>query len=131
MIFEGDITGIDELYKGVEDAYYNMLGKVGRKATENAQRNGTYNNRTWNLRNANGGCVVRDGQVTDIWVTNDGAHREGENNTRNMLLYSEHPEDGLYLANGQPYASFVESRGYEVIKTHGILYAKRRIKKNI
>lgn len=131
MVFKGDISGLDDLVKDVEDRYYNGLSKIGREATENAQRNGTYNNRTWNLRNANGGCVVRDGQVTDVWVTTDGSHSEGENNTRNMLLYSPHPEDGLYLANGQPYASFVESKGYEVIKTHGILYAKRQIKKKI
>ncbi len=131
MVFKGDISGLDDLVKDVEDRYYKGLSKIGREATENAQRNGTYNNRTWNLRNANGGCVVRDGQVTDVWVTTDGSHSEGENNTRNLLLYAPHPEDGLYLANGQPYASFVESKGYEVIKTHGILYAKRQIKKKI
>lgn len=131
MVIKGDISGLDDLTKELEDAYYKRLGELGRKATENAQRTGTYNNRTWNLRNGNGGCVVRNGEVVDIWVTNDGVHPESENNTYNLLLYSPHPEDGLYLANGQPYASFLESKGYEVIKSHGLLYAKRLIKKNL
>lgn len=131
MVIKGDASGFDELLKQAEDDYFAKLGEIGREACRNAQRTGTYNNRTWNLRNANGGCVVRNGQVIDIWVINDGAHDEGEQNTRNLLLYSEHPYDGLYLANGQNYASYVESRGYEVIKTHGLLYAKRQIKKKI
>lgn len=131
MKIQGDTSGLDELYKQLEDAYYSKLAEIGREACRNAQRTGTYNNRTWNLRNASGGCIVRNGQVVDIWVINDGSHPEAEQNTRNLLLYSEHPWDGLYLANGQPYASYVESRGYEVIRTHGLLYAKRQINKKI
>jgi hypothetical protein len=127
----GDVTGLDELYKSIEDEYYETLAEIGREACRNAMRTGTYNNRTWNLRNASGGCIVRNGQVVDIWVENDGSHPDAERNTRNLLLYNEHPYDGLYLANGMEYASFVESRGYEVIKTHGLLYAKRQIKKKI
>lgn len=131
MIVKGDISGLDELLKAAEDAYYKKLGEIGREATANAQRTGTYKNRTWNLRNGNGGCVVRNGEVVDIWVTADGSHPESENNTYNLLLYTPHPYDGLYLANGQPYASYVEAKGFEVIKTHGLLYAKRQLKKKL
>lgn len=131
MIIKGDISGLDDLIEKAENEYYKELGEIGRKACRNAQRNGTYNNRTGNLRNASGGCVVHNGEIIDIWVINDGSHSEAENNTRNLLLYSEKPWDGLYLANGQPYASYVESKGFEVIKTHGLLYAKRLIKKKM
>lgn len=131
MIVKGDVSGLDDLIKDIEDEYYETLAEIGREACRNAQRTGTYNNRTWNLRNASGGCIVRNGQVVDIWVQNDGSHPDAERNTRNLLLYNEHPYDGLYLANGMEYASYVESRGYEVIKTHGLLYAKRQIKKKI
>lgn len=131
MKITGDDSGLDELIKTIEDEYYKKLGEIGRAATENAQRTGSYQNRTWRLRNASGGCVVRNGQVVDIWVTNSTGNAESEEKTRNLLLYSDHPFDGLYLANGMEYASFVESRGFDVIKTHGMLYAKRQIQKKI
>lgn len=127
----GDDSGLDDIVKSIEDAYLQKLGEIGREATENAQRTGSYRNRTWRLRNASGGCVVRDGQVVDIWVTNSTGNAESEDKTRNLLLYSPHPYDGLYLANGMEYASFVESKGFDVIRTHGLLYAKRQIKKKM
>lgn len=130
MIIKGDDSGLDKLIESIEDKYYNKLSEIGREATAHAKRTGSYQNHTWRLRNACGGCVVRNGQVVDIWVTNDG-NTESEEKTRNLLLYSDHPYDGLYLANGMEYASYVESRGYNVIRTNGLLYAKSQIQKKI
>ena len=70
------------------------------------------------------------GKIVDMWVESDGSHSEAVRNTENLLIYSEKSKDGLYLANGQPYASYVESKGFEVIMTNGILYAGRQIEKN-
>lgn len=129
MRIKGDDSGIDKLIKSYDDAYYNTLSSVGREATRNARITGTYQNRTGNLRNANGGCVVRDGRIVDMWVETDGFHPEAVKNTENLLIYSEKPRDGLYLANGMFYTSYVESKNYEVILTHGLLFAERRLKK--
>lgn len=129
MRIKGDDSGIDKLIKDYNDAYYNTLSSVGREATRNARITGTYQNRTGNLRNANGGCVVRDGRIVDMWVETDGFHPEAVKNTENLLIYSEKPRDGLYLANGMFYTSYVESKNYEVILTHGLLFAERRLKK--
>ena len=129
MRVKGDDSGIDKLFKAYDDAYYNTLSSVGREATRNARITGTYQNRTGNLRNANGGCVVRDGRIVDMWVETDGFHPEAVKNTENLLIYSEKPRDGLYLANGMFYTSYVESKNYEVILTHGLLFAERRLKK--
>ena len=131
MEFKGDISGLDELLNRIDDEYYSTLSKVGRDATRNAKTNKTYQNRTGNLNNANGGCVVRDGKIVDIWVESDGSHSEAVKNTENLLIYSEKQKDGLYLANGQPYANFVESKDFEVIMTHGVLYARRQIEKKL
>lgn len=131
MEFKGDISGLDELISRVEDEYFSALSKIGRDASLNAKITGTYQNRTGNLRNANGGCVIRNGRITDMWVDSDGVHPEAVQNTENLLIYSEKPKDGLYLANGQPYASYLESRGFEVILTHGLLYARRLIENNL
>lgn len=129
MVVKGDISGLDNLLKACDDAYFNTLSQVGREATKNARNTGTYQNRTGNLRNANGGCVVRNGKIVDMWVETDGSHPEAVKNTENLLIYSEKPKDGLYLANGMFYTSFVESKNYEVILTHGLLFAERRLKK--
>lgn len=129
MVVKGDASGLEKLAKAYEDAYFNTLSQVGREATRNARVTGTYQNRTGNLRNANGGCVVREGRIVDMWVDTDGFHPEAVKNTENLLIYSEKPKDGLYLANGMFYTSFVESKNYEVILTHGLLFAERRLKK--
>lgn len=131
MQVKGDDTGLEKLIKGYDDAYYNTLSQVGREATKNARVTGTYQNQTGNLRNANGGCVVKDGKIIDIWVESDGFHPDAVKATENLLMYSEKPKDGLYLANGMDYSSFVESKNYEVILTNGLLYAERQIKKRL
>lgn len=131
MEFKGDVSGLDELLNKIDNEYYSTLSEVGRDATRNAKINRTYENRTGNLNNANGGCVVRDGKIMDMWVESDGTHPDAVKNTENFLIYSEKPKDGLYLANGQPYASYVESKGFEVIMTNGVLYAGRQIEKKL
>ena len=131
MEFRGDTSGLDELLESVDDRYYDTLSQIGRDATRNVKINKTYENGTGNLNNANGGCVVRNGKIVDMWVESDGSHSEAVRNTENLLIYSEKSKDGLYLANGQPYASYVESKGFEVIMTNGILYAGRQIEKKL
>lgn len=131
MRFKGDISGLDELQERIDDAYFSVLSEVGRNATRNAKNQKTFQNRTGNLANANGGCVVRNGQIVDLWVETDGSHPDAVKKTENLLIYSEKPKDGLYLANGMEYASYVESKGFEVILTNGVLFAERNINKKL
>lgn len=131
MTFKGDISGLDELTSKIDDKYFSELSEIGREATRNAKVNGTYQNHTGNLRNANGGCVVRNGKIIDIWVETDGSHPEAVEKTMNLLIYSEKQKDGLYLSNGMQYASFVESKGFDVIMTNGLLYAEHQIEKKV
>lgn len=130
MKFTGDDSGLSELQKQIEDAFYSKLVEIGRDAIRFAQRNGEYQNRTFNLRNALGFCVVRDGRIVVIEVGDDGGHPDAVRNTENLLIYSEKPQDGLYLADGMPYASFVESKGYDVL-TAARKYAIRQVQKKI
>ena len=130
MRVKGDASGLDELQQQIEDAYFNKLIEIGRDAIRYAQQNGEYKNHTWNLRNAPGFCVVRNGKIVHLEVGDDGGHPEAKTNTENLLIYSEHPQDGLYLADGMFYASFVESKGYDVLR-NAILYAKKMVNKYI
>ena len=131
MIIRFNVFGKNISKNNHFNEYYNTLSQIGRDATRNAKINRTYENRTGNLNNANGGCVVRNGKIVDMWVESDGSHPDAVENTENFLIYSEKPKDGLYLANGQPYASYVESKGFEVIMTNGVLYAGRQIEKKL
>lgn len=130
MIVKGDASGLDELQQQIEDAYFNKLIEIGRDAIRYAQQNGEYKNHTWNLRNAPGFCIVRNGKIVHLEVGDDGGHPEAKTNTENLLIYSEHPQDGLYLADGMFYASFVESKGYDVLR-NAINYARKMVNKKI
>lgn len=130
MRVKGDASGLDELQQQIEDAYFNKLIEIGRDAIRYAQQNGEYKNHTWNLRNAPGFCVVRNGKIVHLEVGDDGGHPEAKTNTENLLIYSEHPRDGLYLADGMFYASFVESKGYDVLR-NAINYARKMVNKKI
>lgn len=136
MRVKGDASGLDELEKRIEDAYFDKLIEIGRDAVKFAQNsrggNGLkqYQNHTWNLRNAPGFCIVRNGKIVHLEVGDDGGHPEAKTNTENLLIYSEHPQDGLYLADGMFYASFVESKGYDVLR-NAINYARKMVNKKI
>ena len=136
MIVKGDISGIDELEEQIEDAFFSALIGIGRDAIRMAHNASgapgypkTYQNHTWNLRNAPGFCVVRDGRIIALEVYDKGGHPEAVEKTTNYLIYSG-KEDGLYLADGMEYASFVRSKGYDVLDS-ARLYAEKMVKKEL
>lgn len=131
MEIRGDSSGLDELEKEIEDAYFNKLIEIGRDAVRFAQNNGAYKNHTYNLRNAPGFCVVRDGRIVHMEVGDDGQHPEAVRNTENYLIYNEKTKgDGLYLVDGMPYASYVETKGYDVL-TRAIDFARKQAIKKL
>ena len=125
MRVRGDASGLDEFQQQIEDAI-----RVAFNASGAPNYPKQYQNHTWNLRNAPGFCVVRNGKIIALEVYDKGGHPEAVKNTENLLIYSEHPRDGLYLADGMEYASFVQSKGYDVLES-ARLYAKRMVSKKI
>lgn len=136
MRIYADDSGLDELVGKVYDIYFDKLVEIGRDAVKFAQNSKGgdglkgYKNHTWNLRNAPGFCVVRDGKIVHMEVGDDGGHPEAKKNTENYLIYTDKPHDGLYLADGMHYASFVESKGYDVL-TRAKQYAIRMVQKKL
>lgn len=134
MRFKGDTSGLDEFERQIEDKYYSKLIEIGKESIRIAQNarggNGlkAYQNHTFNLRNAPGACVVRGGKIVWLEVAADNSHPEAKNETESLLIYSEKAEDGLYLADGMPYASFVRSKGYDVLDS-AIFYVRNQIEK--
>lgn len=128
MIAKGNPRAVDALKKIVSqyyDKYDEVLADVGEQAAMFAQRSGSYKNRTWNLRNANGYAVIRDGKIVNIEIMGDGSHPIARKATEDKLKSAS--EDGLYLANGMFYASFVEGRDYDVL-SRAKDYAQRLLK---
>ena len=132
MQFKGDISGLGELDDLVGDINTDILIDIGQNAIKIAQEKRVtsglkvYQNRTENLHNAPGACVVRDGKIVWMEVAADAAHPEAKSNTEKLLIYCDKPCDGLYLADGMEYASYVRAKGYDVLDS-AILYADKRM----
>lgn len=132
MQFKGDISGFDELDELVGDINTDILIDIGMNAIRIAHEKRItsglkeYKNRTGNLHNAPGACVVRDGKIVWMEVVADTAHPEAQRNTESMLRQCDKSCDGLYLADGMEYASYVRAKGYDVLDS-AILYAIKRI----
>lgn len=132
MRFKGDISGIDELDDLVDDINTDILIDIGRNAIKIAQEKRVtsglkeYQNRTGNLHNAPGACVVRNGKIVWIEVAADTAHPKAQVNTERLLKQCDKSLDGLYLADGMKYASYVRAKGFDVLDS-AILYADKRI----
>lgn len=92
-----DFSDVDGFFRQGTAEVKAVEEKVGKEAVDYAVKNGSYKNRTGNLRKSN-------------------KHSVGD--------------DGLELRNEAEYASFVESKGYEVL-TGAALYAERRLKEEI
>lgn len=132
MRIKGDVSGLNELDNIVEDINTDILIDIGQNAIKIAQEKRVtsglkvYQNRTENLHNAPGACVVRNGKIVWMKVAADVAHPEAKSNTEELLIYCDKTRDGLYLADGMEYASYVRAKGYDVLDS-AILYADKRI----
>lgn len=82
------------------------------------------------MRNAPGAAVVRNGEIIDLYVPADGEHAEAKAKTENLLIYGKRPKNGIVAADGMEYASFVSSKGFDVMDT-AIHVLEREVKENV
>lgn len=113
MNVKADTTGCDAAIRQAEDAYFNELVEIGRRCIGAQRDSHDYRNRTGNLESATGFCVVRDGRVVHVETIGDG---EGRALTE-ATLRSGATHDGLWFGNGMSYASYVQSKGFDVQDT--------------
>lgn len=108
------LKAIDKTEKTIQDAFL----RAGEAYVSTARVNGSYKDRTGNLRNANSYQVFKSGQPVAGDVS---AHTAG--------LFAKDPAVGdltLVAGNGMDYASYVEAMGYDVASS-GQLAAERVI----
>lgn len=115
MRIEAKLTGLDELKDIIRSNIKESLIGAGEEAIEYAKQNGEYMNHTLNLRNAPGYGVVLDGELKETGVAADGGHGEAKAKTEATISNVVFPGTGLIIADGMPYASYVEAKGYDVV----------------
>ena len=157
MKFKGDISGLDEYQKAVEEHYIQRLAEAGEAACQEAVIRGKYQNITGNLRSSIGyvigynGKVIseggfhkvqgrgencqrvtfttRNGKKVDFWAK--GKYGDGSEGSRKGLelahsIISKTSGYSYVIVSGMEYASYVNSKGYDVMDS-----AKLKIKKMI
>lgn len=120
-----DLSGLDEFLDEVKDEIKQGMVEVAREGVEYSKATGNYQNHTHNLRSAPGAATVLDGEIVDMYVPSEPGHEKAKEKTENLLIYGKRPENGIILADGMEYASYVESKGYRVI-SQGALHIEKK-----
>ena len=123
-----DFSGFDDFLDEAKDEIRKGMVEVAREGVEYSKGTGNYQNHTHNLRSAPGAAVVMDGEIVDMYVPTEPGHEDAKSKTENLLIYGKLPKDGIILADGMEYASFVESKGYKVI-SQGALHIENEANK--
>ena len=124
FLMKHTIVQLDE--RIVDQLYY-----LGEMCVNEARQNGSYKDRTGNLRSSIGYGVFKDGQPigTGGFEPLEGATDEGSQTGRNLLMKigGEHTEGYvLVVVAGMNYGVYVEARGYNVL-TSSELLAEREL----
>jgi len=124
-----DLSGLDEFVEEVDENATELMKEAAQRAVymqkeRNVSNKKTYQNHTWNLRNAPGAAIVRDGNIVDLYIPADGEHLLAKNRTEAMLIFGSKPKDGVVVADGMEYASFVSSKGFDVLDSASLTLDK-------
>lgn len=111
------------------------LSYLGEQCTNLARERGSYIDRTGNLRSSTGYVVIIDGEILkrggfEIVTGSETSQEKGDEIGIELVnrLASEIDGNGLIVVAGMNYASYVESKGYDVLSSSE-LYAKSELPK--
>lgn len=95
-----DLSGLDEFVEEVEEYANELMKEAAHNAVDtqkerNVSSKKTYQNHTWNLRNAPGAAVVRNGNIVYLYVPADSEHAGAKGKTENLLIYGKLPKTVL------------------------------------
>lgn len=104
---------IEEQLKLKVEALIDKLSYIGEGALRIAREQGSYTDRTGNLRNSTGYVIAVDGQVT----TRAGFDSENEDGAAfaEELARTTDGKAVLVVCAGMSYATYVSRRGYDVL----------------
>ena len=129
MKVETKLNGLDELKGLIQSNVKEAMIEAGEEAVQvqkdsNISQKKTYQNHTFDLHNAPGYAVTIDGKEVTRNIPADGGHAEAEAKTNNTLDKADKSGTGVIIADGMEYASFVSSKGYDVVDS-ALLHASK------
>ena len=120
MKIRKDISDIDEFINLiVPSEVVDHIYERGIQAVEEQKKKHTYQNRTFNLDNAGGIVVFYKGKEKKryIGVDHPETATQAREATGRFLDSVNKSGTGIVFADGMEYASYVDSKGYDVIDT--------------
>lgn len=108
--------------KQMKERVIKMLSYVGEKAVNEVRINGTYTDRTRNLRGSTGYVIVDNGEIVKSgdFQPVPGGPKTGPDNAKAFTeeLAKQFPRGlVLILVAGMEYAAYVQDKGYDVISS--------------
>ncbi len=116
------------LEEGLEEEKSNLikiLRRIGIEAVNKMREQGSYTDRTSNLRNSTGYLISVDGEIVDSLFNNAYGEKYAFE-----VLSEFNDQIVLLIVAGMNYASYVESRGYNVLAS-GELTVRAEVNKLI
>jgi len=122
----GVIADVIKIVKRAEDVIIEQFQIVGEQFIADARNNGTYTDRTGNLRSSIGYIIFKDGEP--LSESFPGITKEGIDHGR-KVAEANVPKKGLAIivVAGMNYAYYVEAKNYDVIT--GSSYAAEKLLK--
>lgn len=124
MRIEAKLTGLDKFKELIQSNVKESMVEAGNQAIEMQKAESDYLNHTHNLRNAPGYAVIVNGEEVARNVPADGAHGKAKAKTNKTLDAADKSGTGIIIADGMEYASFVSSKGYDVVDS-ALLHADK------
>lgn len=101
---------IEKKLKEIENRYIRFFAYIGETAVNHAKSNGTYKDRTANLRNSIGYVVLLNGEIKRK------SNISGLNQSTVDSVKGRYPQGVvLVVVAGMKYAVYVERKGYDVL----------------
>lgn len=118
---------LQDAVRRLEQAMIYNLAYVGERVRNEAIENGSYTDRTGNLRSSVGYVVAVDGKVVKVGDFGDAGGPEGADEGESFAksLVARFPKGiALIVVAGMNYASHVSARGYNVLESAELMAEK-------
>lgn len=116
---------LEEQTQRIEKRIIYNLSYVGEQCVNETRSNGSYTDRTGNLRSSTGYVIVKNGKIvriSDFTSVKNGSDGSKDGATFARRLVKKFPEGiVLIIVAGMNYAAYVSAKGYNVLDSAELL----------
>ena len=117
MRIKKDISDLSKFIDGIQGEVVDFMDEKAREAVKLQQVEANYRNHTWNLRSSLGYVVTYDGKEKRRYISGMNYGDEAAEAIKKWLDEVNKSGTSTVFADGMFYASFVSSKGYDVLDT--------------